>query len=55
MGRAAFRQEMLGRHGTLVPLAQDRCQGAFNSSIVYIRERFMEAAADMGPTEPIGS
>ncbi|KAL3141425.1 hypothetical protein ABBQ32_004994 [Trebouxia sp. C0010 RCD-2024] len=54
MGRAAFRQEMLGRHGTLVTLAQDRCQGSLDSSIAYIRERLVEAATDMGPTKPIG-
>ena len=39
MGQSAFRQQMLARHGSLVVLDDDKCQGSTNSSLAYIIER----------------
>ena len=46
MGKAALRQQMLARHGTLITLSASKCEGPAINSIVYIKQS-IEAAIGM--------
>ena len=50
MGRAAFRQVLVGKHGTLVALSQQDCQDSDQSRIAYIKKRLAEAGLHRGLT-----
>ena len=51
MGRAAFRQEMLGKHGTLIGLSQNKRQDSDQSRMAHIRQRLVETGLHKGLTE----